>query len=208
MARPSSTETLYLEPVLIEFYEKNFQTMTKFCLKKKAIIEFHHNKFQAMTKFRMRKKNVTTKFRHQTLQMMTKFHSRNKKALNILMPKCKSPYDKDYLCEKTGDILLFTKRNYNNSKSVGLMADKMNPINRVSHTDVGLTLSREHFLEAEWFRAIQANNRPALKFVTNQKVSVFETFKLHVKMGYFRIRAVFVVVGNLTVSALLRTSFI
>lgn len=61
---------------------------------------------------------------------MTKFLLRKKGAERI-PPKYKTPYNDICLFEGPGDILLFNKRCYKVSISVGLVANKIYPVNSV-----------------------------------------------------------------------------
>lgn len=83
------------------------------------------------------------------------------------------------------------------------MANKMRPVNCVFDTGAGLNIIREDFLGAEWLEAIQVNNRPSLMNETNRKDSIVRTVALHVRLVDSRVRAVFGIVCNLVVLALL-----
>lgn len=90
-------------------------------------------------------------------------------------------YSKIFLFEKSGNILLFRNRTYKVSISVGLMANKMHPVNTVFGTDGGPHLIRENVFKTELLNAIQAENRPALKTATSQKINAVETIMLQSK---------------------------
>lgn len=123
-------------------------------------------------------------------------------------PRYKAPYSQIFLFEETRHNLLFNKMKYKVSISVSLMDNKMHPVNSTFDTAAGPKLVREGLLEAEWLKAVQANNRPPLRNVINQKISVVETIHLLVRMGDSRVRVRLGVVRNLAVPVLLETSFI
>lgn len=78
-------------------------------------------------------------------------------------------------------MFLFNKRNNRASISVGLMTNMVPPANCVFDKGAGPNPIREAFLGAEWLRATQAKNQPALKTLTNQKVSIIGSIILHVR---------------------------
>lgn len=88
------------------------------------------------------------------------------------------------------------------------MANKMHLINCVFDIGTEPNIIREDFFEAEWFRAIQANNRSVSKNETDRMGRVLGIASLQVRIGDFKVRVAFGVVGGLTVLVLLGTSFI
>lgn len=114
--------------------------------------------------------------------------SEDQEGVEGILPKYKTRYDEIWLFEETGEILLFEKKNHKVSVSGGLMASNMYPVSCAFETGAAPNLTREDLHEVEWLRGIQANNQPALKNMTNQKVSVVRTITLQVTMGDHTIR--------------------
>lgn len=110
-------------------------------------------------------------------------------------------------CNMT-DILLFNKKSYKFSISVGRKGKTMHTVNGVFDTCTGLSLVRERFLEAEWLNSLQANNRPSFKNATNQKVNIVRTVMLPVQIVESRVTLATNVVRSLPHPVLLSVFFI
>lgn len=82
------------------------------------------------------------------------------------------------------------------------MANNMHLVNCAFDQGAGPQVVREDFLNAESPKAIQANNRPALRNAIKQKTSVVGTITLHIRMEEIRVRVVVGDVRNLAVPTL------
>lgn len=88
---------------------------------------------------------------------------KDEESVDRIERNCKNPFSVISLFDETPAMLQFNKRSYKASVSVGLMANMVHPVISVFDKGAGSNLIREKFFEAEWFKAIQANNRPSLK---------------------------------------------
>lgn len=157
-----------------------------------------------MANFNLVKKKAMIEFRPILRQTWDNVPCANQKGIEHLPSKCKIPYSKIWLLEKSGDILLFNTSSYKVSTSVGIMANNMHRVNCVSEKGTGPNPMREDMLLAEWRTAIQTNNRPVLKDAINEKVRVVGTITLHFRMEVSKVRVVFGAVSNFGVAVILR----
>lgn len=128
------------------------------------------------------------------------------KDVERIQQNSKAPYSETCLFKEVGEFLLFDKKKYNVALSVGLMANKMHTVNYVFEKGAGPSPLRKDIREAERTRAIQVNNRAALKNTINEKVRAVRTIMLYFSFGDSKVRLVSSGVCNLALPILLGTS--
>lgn len=131
--------------------------------------------------------------------------SKNQEGVERIPQNCKFSYSEVCLFKETIEIRLINKRKYKVSILFGLRSKQMHSVKCAFGIGTGPKFIGEDFLKAEWLKVMRANNRTALKSATNQKIYIFRTVTLHIRMVDSTVRVVFDVVRNLVVPVLLGT---
>lgn len=135
-------------------------------------------------------------------------HSVEPRGVECTPPKYRIPYSEVCPFGETGDILTSSRKNYKASVSVGLMANKIHPVERSFAIHTGWNLMLQDVFEAESLKPFKASNRPSLENTVIQKAPTVLIITLHVKCGENRHSVVSGTVCSLPLPVLLRTSFI
>lgn len=110
------------------------------------------------------------------------------------------------MLETPGNICVFNENNYKVSISVSFSSLKICTIQSIFHTGAGPKLVSKNLLEIDGLQTIRTVTESSLRYVSDKKISIVETFLLYVRMGDGCIRVVFQDVRKLAVSNLLGAS--